>query len=73
MKLARVIRNAEGAWALIRPSGSIRRPPRGTIVQYEYEVSNGVFRVYFPGVRGYAPIGEEMFNVCFRDLDDEAS
>ena len=71
MKLAKVIYSAEGVWHLIYPSGSIRRPPCGTTVQYE--VSNGVFRVYFPGVRGYAPIGEERFNVCFMDLDDETS
>ena len=73
MKLAKVIYSAEGVWHLVSPSGSIRRPSCGTTVQYEYEVSNGVFRVYFPGVRGYAPIEEEMFNVCFRGLDDETS
>ena len=71
MKLARVIRNAEGVWYLVCPSGSIRRPPRGATVQYDEYA--GVFRVCFPGVRGYAPIGRELFDRYFEDLDDEVS
>ena len=71
MKLARVIRTG-GIWALINPPSDIDKPPIGTIVQYK-RVFNGGYDVYFPGIPGYAPIGEEMFNVCFRDLDDETS
>lgn len=66
MKLARVIRNAEGVWYLACSSGSIRRPPRGTIVQYD--VYGDTFQVYFPGVQGYAPIGREMFDRYFEPL-----
>lgn len=73
MKLAKVIYSAEGVWHLVCPSGSIRRPPCGTTVQYEYEVGNGVFRVYFPGVRGCVTMSAWMFNRYFEDLDDEIS
>ena len=68
MKLARVIYSAEGVWQLLRPSGSVRKPPRGTIVQYEYEVGNEVFRVYFPGVQGYAPMDCGIFWEYFEPL-----
>ena len=72
MKLARVIRNAEGVWMLIRPAGSIRRPPLGTIVQYEHD-SRNLYSVYFPGVHGCASMPGSMFSTYFEDLDNETS
>ena len=72
MKLAKVIYSAEGVWMLIRPAGSIRRPPLGTIVQYEHD-SRNLYSVYFPGVQGYAPIRCYLFWEYFEDLDDETS
>ena len=71
MKLARAIRNAEGVWYLVCPSGSIRRPPRGATVQYD-EYAGG-YDVYFPGVHGCASMPGSMFSTYFEDLDDEVS
>lgn len=71
MKLARVIRTG-GIWALINPPSDIDKPPIGTIVQYKW-VFNGVFRVYFPGILGYAPMSGWVFNRYFEGLDNETS
>jgi hypothetical protein len=47
-------------------------PPIGTIVQYKQSVDGG-YEVYFPGVHGYAPMGDYGFSTHFKDLDDETS
>ena len=62
MKLARLVYRNNNPW----------RYRDGTIVQYE-PIINGVFRVYFPGVRGYASISGWVFGRYFKDLDDEIS
>lgn len=72
MKLAKVIYSAEGVWHLVCPSGSIRRPPCGTIVQYKQSVDGG-YEVYFPGVQGYAPMGGYGFSIYFEGIDSETS
>ena len=71
MKLARVIRTG-GIWALINPPSDIDKPPINTIVQYKQSVDGG-YEVYFPGVHGYAPIGDYGFSIYFEDIDSETS
>ena len=70
MKLARVIYRNNNPWRF--RDGTKINPPVGTIVQYERVVSGG-YDVYFPGVKGYAIMGEAMFSTYFEDLDDETS
>ena len=71
MKLARVIRTG-GTWVVIEPYSIVDKPPIGTIVQYKLVVS-GVYDVYFPGVRGFAWVGNATFHEYFEDLDSETS
>ena len=76
MRLARVIRSG-GLWSVVNPSAVnpsavIDKPPIGTIVQYKQSVDGG-YEVYFPGVHGYAPMGDYGFSIYFEDLDDETS
>ena len=71
MKLARVIRSG-GLWGVVNPSAVIDKPPINTIVQYKQRVDGG-YEVYFPGVHGYAPMGDYGFSLYFEDLDDETS
>ena len=66
MKLAKVRYTDDVIWFVDEPRSTINQPTVGTIVQYD--VYGDTFRVYFPGVQGYAPMGEEMFNVCFEPL-----
>ena len=79
MKLARVIRSGD-EWLLVCPPYStINQPPVGTIVQYERDVNDELrwggirYDVYFPGIPGYAPMGDYPFHEYFEDLDDETS
>ena len=71
MKLARVIRSG-GLWSAVNPSAVIDKPPIGTIVQYKQSVDGG-YDVYFPGVRGFAPMSDIVFYKYFKDLDNETS
>ena len=71
MKLARVRYTDGGTWFVDEPYSMINQPPVGTIVQYEDDY--GAHRVYFPGIPGYAPMGDYPFHEYFEDLDDETS
>ena len=74
MKLARVIRS-DFPWLVKCPPAVApvqHMPAVDTIVQYEQDV-DGVYEVYFPGIPGYAPIGDYGFSTHFEDLDDETS
>ena len=66
MKLARVIRTG-GTWVLAKPYSIVDKPPVGTIVQYKLAVSRG-YDVYFPGVRGFAWVGDATFREYFEPL-----
>ena len=71
MKLARVRYTDGGTWFVDGPYSTINQPPVGTIVQYEGIY--GGYDVYFPGIPGYAPMGDYPFHEYFEDLDDETS
>ena len=72
MKLARVRYTDGGTWFVDGPYSTINKPPVGTVVQYERDV-NDRYDVYFPGIPGYAPMGDYPFHEYFEDLDDETS
>ena len=79
MKLARVRYTDGGTWFVDGPYSTINQPPVGTIVQYERDVNDELrwggirYDVYFPGIPGYAPMGDYPFHEYFEDLDDETS
>ena len=69
MKLAEIVYRDD----IPRLEGGIEiNPPVGTIVQYKQSV-NGGYDVYFPGVRGFAPMSDIVFYKYFEDLDSETS
>ena len=70
MKLARLVYRNNNPWRY--RDGTKINPSIGTIVQYERDV-NDWYYVYFPGVRGYAYMSSEVFNMYFEDLDNEIS
>lgn len=72
MKLARVIRTGK-IWFYDDSYSMIDIPPIGTVVQFKHYRDSQVYGVYFPGVRGYAFIGDSEFPTYFEDLDSETT
>lgn len=65
MKLAKLVGDGCLPWTLYDGTRVDISP--GTIVQYKW-VFNGGYDVYFPGVRGFAWVGDATFHEYFELL-----